>query len=176
MRSLIGQSIKPILIGILFCLCSSIAVADVVVVVSAQSEVGQLQRVNVENIFFGRNYSFPSGADAIPLDLDEGSAERDEFYIKLAGRTAAQVKAFWAKLIFTGRGRPPAIANDEEDLIGRLIANPNAIGYIDSSNVDDRVKVVFRPMLITEDSSDVDGGSSFLDKFGFSTRFLAVTQ
>ena len=105
MRSLTLHTIKLMLIGIAFCLSSSIVAADIVVVVSAQSEVSQLQRIDIENIFFGRNYSFPNGADATPLDLEEGSAERVEFYMKLAGRSPAQVKAFWAKLIFTGRGR-----------------------------------------------------------------------
>tara|TARA_R110001599_G_scaffold228862_1_gene428098 strand:+ start:322 stop:834 length:513 start_codon:yes stop_codon:yes gene_type:complete len=170
MRSLILHTIKRMLISVAFCLSSSIVVADIVVVVSAQSEVSQLQRIDIENIFFGRNYTFPNGAGATPLDLEEGSAERVEFYMKLAGRSPAQVKAFWAKLIFTGRGRPPAVVSDREELIDRLIADPNAIGYIDSSYVDDRVKIVFRPMLVTEVSRGVDGRFSLLEKIGFNSN------
>ncbi len=170
MRSLTLHTIKLMLIGIPFCLSSSIVAADIVVVVSAQSEVSQLQRIDIENIFFGRNYSFPNGADATPLDLEEGSAERVEFYMKLAGRSPAQVKAFWAKLIFTGRGRPPAVVSDREELIDRLIADPNAIGYIDSSYVDDRVKIVFRPMLVTEVSRGADGRFSLLEKISFNSN------
>ena len=90
--------------------------------------------------------------------------------MKLAGRSPAQVKAFWAKLIFTGRGRPPAVVSDREELIDRLIADPNAIGYIDSSYVDDRVKIVFRPMLVTEVSRGVDGRFSLLEKIGFNSN------
>ena len=138
---------QGIVIGFLLSLIPTMAAADVVVVVSAQSEVSQLQRVQVENIFLGRTYRLPGGADAIPLDLEEGTSERDEFYLKLVGRTAAQIKSHWAKLIFTGRGRPPAVVSDYVELINRLITNPNAIGYMDSSQVDVRVKIVFYPLL-----------------------------
>lgn len=169
MKSLIMHTARSI-IAVLFYLSSTIAMADIVVVVSAQSEVMQLQRVDVENIFLGRNFSFPGGEGAIPIDLEEGNSLRDEFYMKLTGRTAAQIKSYWAKLIFTGRGRPPAIAKDQEELIDRLLANPNTIGYLDSSNLDDRVKVVFRPTLITGDSSATDAEPSL------STRYLGRVQ
>lgn len=170
------QTIQASIIGILLSLGSAMVAADVVVVVSAQSDVNQLQRVNVENIFFGRNYSFPEGTDAVPLDLEEGALERDEFYIKLAGRNAAQIKSFWAKLIFTGRGRPPAVARDTEQLISRLVANPNAIGYVDRSEVDERLRIVFTPLLISEESNNREEGSAFPNEFSFPVKFLAVAD
>jgi len=127
MKPLILMTIQRIALATFFILSATMATADIVVVVSAQSDVSQLQRVNVENIFLGKNFSFPGGSDAIPLDMEEGTLERDEFYMKLAVRPPAQIKSFWATLIFTGRGRPPAIASDQDELINRLIANPNAI-------------------------------------------------
>jgi hypothetical protein len=59
--------------------------------------------------------------------------------------SAAQIKAFWSKIIFTGRGQPPkAVANAEE--AKKLVAtNPNAITYIDRTMLDTSVKVVLTP-------------------------------
>lgn len=176
MRPRILQTFQCLVIGLLFGLGSKMATAEVVVVVSARSEVSQLERIHVENIFFGRNYTFPGGSDAIPFDLEEGALERDEFYMKLTGRTAAQVKSFWAKLIFTGRGRPPVVASDQDELINRLIANPNAIGYIDSSRVDERLKIVYTPMLLTDSANKAERESIFSAGFATSVEFLATSQ
>jgi len=43
----------------------------------------------------------------VPLDLTEGTAVRSEFYTHYTGQTSAQIKAHWARQIFTGRGQPP---------------------------------------------------------------------
>jgi hypothetical protein len=129
-------------IGLALSLASSAAAADVVVVVSARSSVTALTSGQVTDIFLCRASHFPNGVRAEPIDQADGSAERDEFYAKLASKTAAQLKAYWSRIIFTGRGRPPpALANGIE-VKKRLAVNPAAIGYIDQALVDDSVRVV----------------------------------
>ncbi len=117
--------------------------ADVVAVVSARSPITTLSRNQLLDIFLGRTNRYPNGTPALPIDQAEGSPLRDEFYSKLAGQTAAQIKAYWSKIIFTGRGQPPpTVANDEETK-KRIRDNPAAIGYIDRAMVDDSVRIVF---------------------------------
>ncbi len=41
----------------------------------------------------------------MPIDLTEGSAERDAFYFKFSGKSPAQIKAYWSKVFL------PAAAN-----------------------------------------------------------------
>jgi ABC-type phosphate transport system substrate-binding protein len=122
--------------------CSAYASADVVAVVSSKSPVGGLSKNQVSDIFLGRASHFPSGEVALPIDQSEGSSLRDEFYAKVVGKTAPQVKAHWAKIIFTGRGRPPEEAPNSAEVKKIIVQNPNAIGYIDKSLVDASVKVV----------------------------------
>lgn len=52
------------------------------------------------------------------------------------------MKAYWSKMIFTGRGQPPPIVDDDEAVKARLARQPNAIGYIDDAALDARVKAV----------------------------------
>jgi hypothetical protein len=52
------------------------------------------------------------------------------------------MKAYWSKIIFTGRGQPPTEVSDGAELKKRLAANAEAIGYIDASLIDDSVRVV----------------------------------
>lgn len=123
-------------------LISQPAEADAVAVVSVTSPLTTLSRSQVEAIFLGRTSRLPNGVQALPIDQTEGSAIRNEFYTRLVGQTAAQLKAYWWKINFTGRGQPPPTVPDSIEMKKRLVANPCAIGYIDQSMVDDSVRVV----------------------------------
>jgi ABC-type phosphate transport system substrate-binding protein len=119
--------------------------AEVVAVVSSKSPITTLTRTQVMDIFLGKRTRFPDGSAAIPIDLAEGSAARDEFYTRLAEMSAAQVKSFWSRIIFTGRGQPPKTVATDLEAKRLLAADPNAIGYIDKSLVDSSVRVVLAP-------------------------------
>ena len=126
-------------------LCSGALHADVVAIVSAKSPVTALTQSQVADIFLAKVARFPAGTKAVPLDQPEGSRERDEFYSKVAGKTAAQMKAHWSKIIFTGRGQPPLQAATDSEVRKRVGENPNVIGYIERTMVDSSVRVLFVP-------------------------------
>lgn len=117
--------------------------ADVVVVVSSNSPVIELSKKQVADIFLGRDRRFPDGREAVPIDHEDGTAVRDEFYIRFTGKSFAQIKAHWSKIIFTGRGHPPKEALSSSEVKQWIAENPNAIGYIEPSEVDGRVRVLF---------------------------------
>jgi ABC-type phosphate transport system substrate-binding protein len=129
-------------VGLTLSLAAAPARADVVAVVSAKSAVTTLSKNQMADIFLGKALRFPNGVQAVPIDQADGSAARDEFYAKLADKSAAQLKAYWSKIIFTGRGQPPLAVANSDEMKKRLIQNPAAIGYIESSRVDDTVRVV----------------------------------
>jgi len=119
-----------------------VAQADTVVIVAAGSPVTALTADQAADLFLGRANSFPSGGAATPIDQADGSAVRDDFYTKVANKSGAQVKAYWAKLVFTGKGQPPKDAGDSAGVKSAVAANPAAVGYVDKSVVDGSVKVV----------------------------------
>ena len=119
--------------------------ADVVVVVSAKCAISTLSKDQVTDIFLGKTTRFPDGAPAVPVDQIEGSPARDEFYAKLAGKSPAQLKAHWTKIIFTGRGQPPKSVANSIEVLKLIAANPQAISYVERSAVDNTVKVVVQP-------------------------------
>ena len=119
--------------------------ADVVVVVSAKCAVATLSKDQVIDIFLGKTTRFPDGAAAVPIDQMEGSPARDEFYAKFANKSAAQLKAHWTKIIFTGRGQPPKSVANNVEVLKLIAANPQAISYIERSAVDSTVKVLVQP-------------------------------
>jgi ABC-type phosphate transport system substrate-binding protein len=115
---------------------------SVVVVVSADSPVNEIPRLHLADLYLGRTTRFPDGESARPIDQEAGSPSRTAFYDTYLGRSQAEIKAHWSKIIFTGRGRPPkAVANDEE--VKELVAgDPSAVGYVERRLVDDSVRVV----------------------------------
>lgn len=140
MRSLLRATATAIVLAV--SLGGLAARADVVAVVSAKSPVGALTASQIADIFLGKVGRFPDGEKVVPVDQPEGSTERDEFYAKVAGKSAAQMKAHWSKIIFTGRGEPPPqLANDQE-VRKRVAENLSAIGYIERAMVDASVRIL----------------------------------
>src|SRR6185437_14121395 len=83
--------------------CSGMAArADIVPVVSVKSTITSLSKNELSDIFLGRRARYPDGMTAVPIDQAEGSAARQTFYSQYAEMSPAQLKAFWAKIIFTG--------------------------------------------------------------------------
>ncbi len=139
--SILKNFVAAALASSLACSAAS-AVADVVAVVSAKSPIDTLSKTQVTDIFLGRANRFPDGTPAVPIDQSEGSAVHAEFYASFAGRTTAQVKAYWSRIIFTGRGQPPKAVSNVSELKQLLANDPRAIGYIDRSDLDSSVKVL----------------------------------
>lgn len=114
----------------------------VVVVVSSDSPVTEITRVHLADLYLGRTTRFPNGEQAEPIDQGTTSAARADFYQRYLGRSVAEIKAHWSRLIFTGRGRPPRDVASGED-VRRLVAeNPGTIGYIERRLVDGSVRIV----------------------------------
>jgi len=124
---------------------TSVAQAGVVVVMSSKSDVSSLSKAQVSQIFLAKTDALPNGRVAKPVDQAEGSAVRNEFYDKVADKSAAQMKAYWSQLTFTGKAQPPRKVSGDAAVKAALGDNPAAIGYISDGAVDGSVKVVFKP-------------------------------
>lgn len=134
--------IRILAVSAALALAGTTATADVVAIVSVKSSITTLSKPQMADIFLGRVSRFPNGSHAVPIDQVEGSAAREEFYAKLAGRSAAQMKAYWSKIIFTGRGQPPKEVSDSAAIKKQIAEDAAAIGYLDRSQVDDSVRVI----------------------------------
>ncbi|MCB2388446.1 MULTISPECIES: type 2 periplasmic-binding domain-containing protein [Thalassolituus] len=123
---------------------TALANAEVAVIVSASNANSALDQDTISRVFLGKTSNFPDGSQAIPVDQNEGSASREAFNDKVLGKSSSQLKAYWSRLIFTGKGTPPKESGSDADIKNLVAKNPNLIGYVDSSVVDSSVKVVFK--------------------------------
>ncbi len=117
--------------------------AEIVVVVHPDNPLTSLSYEQVVDIYMGRQIQFPDGNFALPLDISPDSSLRGEFYSALVGKSIAQINAYWARLLFTGRATPPRVLPSLEAVIQAVSKNNDAIAYIDSVNLTSQVKAVF---------------------------------
>lgn len=134
-----------VLIWVGLMLAGGWAHADVVVIVHPQCEANTLSKREVINIFMGRYRFFPSGNPARPYDLPVHHPERGNFYHTLTGRDASEIDAYWARLVLTGAASPPLEAENDSVMLEKVARDPYAIGYVNRSRTDKRVRVVFDP-------------------------------
>ena len=114
---------------LLFC---SVCSADVAVIVNPEN-TAVLSDSDISRLFLGK---------AVAINLKLGSNTRDEFETKALGKTSSQIKAYWSKQVFSGKGKPPPELVSDKDILSMVAADNNIIAYVDAASVDDTVKVV----------------------------------
>ena len=137
-----GAHMKTILLAAALAALAFPACAELVVVVNPKNPAASMSAEQVAQIFLGRSSSFPGGGNATALDQKDGAGIRDEFYTKVVDKNPGQVKAYWAKQMFSGKGSPPREVASSADVKHAVAADPSAIGYIEKSAVDSSVKAV----------------------------------
>lgn len=114
-----------------------------VVIVNKAVPVEKLDAGQATQIFLKQVSQWPDGRPIQPIDIQEGSALRAEFYSRVTGRSPGQLRAYWARQAFTGMGLPPREVATAEDVNKAVQSTPGAIGYVDRKDVvDGAAKVV----------------------------------
>lgn len=124
--------------------CFAIAQAGSVVVVGSNSPIGASNEGDVVKAFLGKKKDL-GGVSVVPVDQGEGNAARNDFYANVVKKSEAQLKSYWSRLIFTGKGQAPQVLGGDAEVKNMVATNPNIIGYIDESAVDGSVKVIYKP-------------------------------
>jgi len=119
-------------LGALILLAPKCVVADesIWIVASKDLPVMTLSRNEAANLFLGLG---SSATQMIPFDQNNAQV-REHFYRQVSDLSLASVRAHWAKQIFTGRGRPPAMLT-LDDVEQTLSRNPAAVTYIPAGRI-----------------------------------------
>lgn len=96
----------------------------------------------LNRLFLGKKASYADNSAATVYYLVETDPVRGQFDEKGLGKSSAQLKAYWSKLVFTGKGTPPAELASSTEALAKVAGDPTAIAYVDKSVVTDKVKVV----------------------------------
>ena len=116
--------------------------ADILVVVSEKSSIQNLDKHEVKRIFLNKTRFFSNGQKV--QVVESGATDvKNTFYSRVTQKSKSQLRSYWAKQIFTGKGKPPRKLKKGK-LLSYLDQNPNAISYISAEQMTDSLKVLYK--------------------------------
>ena len=133
-----------LVLTLLMMFTTSLVWAEVVVIGHPSLPVNELDLQKVKDIWLGKIKHLADNVPVRPIDQSPSSKVRDDFYMKSLDKSPQQVKAYWARITFTGKDEAPLTFSDDATVRAWVANHPNAIGYIDSASADNGVKVLFK--------------------------------
>ncbi|WP_426992883.1 hypothetical protein [Methylomonas sp. CM2] len=115
----------------------------IAVIVHPDNGFADMSRKQIVDIYLGRLVSLPNNRIPLPLDQQGGSPLRERFYETLTEKPLAQINAYWARLMFSGRATPPRMLPDSASVLETVSQNRDAIGYVEDDKVSPSVRVLF---------------------------------
>jgi ABC-type phosphate transport system substrate-binding protein len=121
------------------------ALEEVSVVVNKSNTIGPLSREEVRRIFMGEKSAWPGGKRITVLMLAPDQPERGVILRDVFKMNDSDYTKYFLQAAFTGRvqSAPKELATAAQ-MKARLTANPNAIGYLNTKDVDDNIRVVLK--------------------------------
>lgn len=132
-------AVFQILLSALLGLVPITSQADVTVIANKSLSIDNISSKQAKKLWLGKLKKL-GGTNVVVVDQTFGSKVFDDFYSKIVKKKPRQLKAYWAKITFTGKGFPPKQLKDDTAIINWVAQNPGALGYVDSSAVNDTVK------------------------------------
>ncbi len=99
---------------------------------------GEVDLDAVRRMYLGQQRNY------VAVNLPEGSDTRERFERNVIGRSPAQMKAHWSRLVFTGRAWELNVLKNDEDVVSFVRSNMNAIGYISDVSKADGLYIVLQ--------------------------------
>ncbi|MBT8129810.1 MAG: phosphate ABC transporter substrate-binding protein [Gammaproteobacteria bacterium] len=127
------------------------ASADLAIISHPDYDGGEINSLQVKNLFLGERKSFPNGIKATPINHAVGSPDRKKFFSLVLNMAESFHGRHWKRKMATNSGSSPAELNSYKEVLRSVAKTPGSISYIDSSMVNDSVKVLFT----IEDFDDV---------------------
>ncbi|REL30900.1 substrate-binding domain-containing protein [Thalassotalea euphylliae] len=126
------------------CLCvsvSSLAAAETAIIVNP-ANANAISDNDISRAFLGKLKKFSDGQSIEAVNTKANSDTRVAFEKMVLKKSPAQVKAYWSKRLFTGKGKPLQELASDAEVLNFVASTPNAIGYVDASVVNDTIKVI----------------------------------
>ena len=118
----------------------SIAQSDAYVIVANKQLSGNsINKAELKGIYLRELLTWGNGGgEIVPVDLANASG----FYQKLFGKSSVQMQAYWLNMRIKYSVSLPVSKKDPEGVKQYIATNKGAIGFLKTSDLDDRVKVL----------------------------------
>jgi ABC-type phosphate transport system substrate-binding protein len=117
---------------------------ELLVIVHPSNSISHLERSELRPIFQTTKKNWPSGGRIEPLNLPEGSTQREQFDRAVLGFSPDETVRFWIDRKVRGDARPPRKLSSPSAVLSLVAQNPAAIGYVPSGISTNGVRIVAR--------------------------------
>lgn len=115
---------------------------DYKIIVNKSNPVSSMTKQEVSKMFLKKTLKWDNNQTVLPVDLTEDNPAWETFSKEIHRRDLKKVKAYWQKMIFSGRAVPPPEKVNESEVLAYVQSNPGAIGYVSASKQTGNVKVL----------------------------------
>jgi len=112
------------------------------VIVHPDNPVEAMTATELSRLFLKKVTTWPHGERVEPVDQSDSSGVRAAFSQAIHDREVAAIKAYWNKIIFSGRGIPPPELAGDREVLEFVRSHPDSIGYVSPRTSTSRVKVL----------------------------------
>lgn len=122
--------VKFWLISLSLLLPQIIVAGEIAVIAHPSVASVAVSQVKLINLFLIPGTTWADSQVAVPIDLIAPAQIKADFYRLAFGRSPSQLRAYWARQVFSGMGAPPIEVSSAPEVV-RLVANTlGAIGYV----------------------------------------------
>lgn len=133
------------LLGILCCFSMSHAGPTepaIVVITSASSTENAIPRSTLRAMFGMRLHKWNDGTPVKVYVFRDEVAEHVLFSKEVLQVFPHQLRQAWDRLVFSGLGQYPEQVSSSQEMLSKVAATPGAIGYVQSSEVNQYVRIL----------------------------------
>jgi ABC-type phosphate transport system substrate-binding protein len=139
MKVVFGFSILITICMLAFAVPSIAQTDEYIIVANKELQGNSIERDSLKGIYLREIKTWgKGGSEIIPVDLNA----EDDFYKNLFQKSRTQMQAYWLNMRIKHSVNLPVVKKDAESVKEFIAANKNAIGFLKSSDLDDRVKVL----------------------------------
>lgn len=112
------------------------------VVVNKDNKLNSMTADDLTRIFLGKKTLWASGNRIVPAMPEEESPAGEVFLSVTLQKSVSQFRSYWKRLLFSGGGAVPKVFRNSSQILDFVARQPGAIGIVEASAVDDRVRVL----------------------------------
>lgn len=133
------------LLAMVVCAGSKPAFAQISIVTakSAKLDSSVVNKSMLKEIYVGAKLKWADGNKIHVVDQADTEVGK-KFYAAVLGKSVNEVRKQWTKLMLSGQATAPFKCSSDKMVKKVVAVNPNAIGYIASSALDNSVKEILR--------------------------------
>src|SRR5262245_15789103 len=100
------------------------------IIVNPANHIDSIERGFLSDVYLKKVATWHNDWTVRPVQLSRRFPLRDQFTREVLKKSPTQLRSYWNRQIFSGKGVPPPDLESEDDVIRYVLSNKGAIGYL----------------------------------------------